>query len=54
VDLVLDDEELSDLCESPYVVTTDKRRRMCWVGIVAGMGETRNVYRNMMGKLHGK
>jgi hypothetical protein len=31
-----------------------KSRRMRWAGLVARMGETRNAYRILVGKLEGK
>ena len=44
-------EELSDLYSSPNIVRVIKSRRMRWVGNVASMGERRDVYRVLVGKL---
>jgi hypothetical protein len=47
----LHNEELRDLCSSPSVFRNSKSRRMRWVGHVARMGERRNVYRLLVGKI---
>ena len=50
----LDNEELNDLYSSPNIVQVVKSRRMRWAGLVACMGETRGVYRVLVGKPEGK
>jgi hypothetical protein len=45
---------LHNLCLSPAMIRQIKSRRMRWAGHVARMGEGRNVYRVLMGKLEGK
>jgi len=50
----LHNEELSDLYCSPHVVRVIKSRRMKWVGNVAQMGESRDVYRVLVGKTERK
>ena len=50
----LHNEELNDLYCSPNIVRGIKSRRMRWTGHVARMGEEREVYRFLMGKLEGK
>jgi hypothetical protein len=47
-------EELHNLYSSPSAISTAKSRRMKWAGHVARMGEKRNVYRLLVGKLEGK
>jgi hypothetical protein len=47
-------EELNDLYSSPNINPVIKYRRMRWVGHVARMGESRNVYGALVGKLEGK
>ena len=47
-------EELNDLYSSPNIVRVIKSRRMRWAGHVARMGEEREVYRVLVGKLEGK
>ena len=47
-------EELNDLYFSPNIVRVIKSRRMRWAGHVARMGETRGVYRVLVGKPEGK
>jgi hypothetical protein len=47
-------EELIDLYSSPTIVRVIKSRRMRWAELVARMGETRNVYRVLVGKSEGK
>jgi hypothetical protein len=44
-------EELRDLYSSPSII---KSRRMSWARHVARMGEKRNAYRLLVGKLEGK
>jgi len=50
----LHNEELNDLYCSPNIVRVIKSRRMRWAGHVARMGESRGVYRVLMGKPEGK
>ena len=50
----LHNEELSDLYSSCNIVQVIKSRRMRWEGHVARMGETREVYRVLLGKPEGK
>jgi len=50
----LHNEELNDLYSSPNIVRVIKSRRMGWTGHVARMGESRCVYRVLVGKLEGK
>jgi hypothetical protein len=47
-------EELHNLYCSPNIIRMIKSRRMRWAGLVAGMGETRNAYRILVGKPEGK
>jgi hypothetical protein len=42
------------LYSSPDIIRQNKSRRMRWAGHVARMGEGRNVYRFLMGKMEGK
>jgi hypothetical protein len=42
-----------DLYSSPSIIRIIKTRRMRWVGHVARMGEKRNAYRLLVGKLEG-
>jgi hypothetical protein len=49
----LHNEELRDLYSSPSI-NRMKSRRMRWVGHVARIGERRNAYRLLVGKLEGK
>jgi len=49
----LHNEELNDLYSSPNIVRVIKSRRMRWVGYVAHMGESRGVYRVLVGKPEG-
>jgi hypothetical protein len=46
--------ELHNLYSSPDIIRQIKSRRMRWAGHVARMGEGRNVYRVLVGKLEGK
>jgi hypothetical protein len=50
----LHNEELHNLYSSPNIIRMIKSRRMRWAGHVARMGETRNVYGILVGKLEGK
>jgi hypothetical protein len=50
----LHNEELHDFYISPSIIRIIKLRRMRWAGHVARMGEKRNVYRLLVGKLEGK
>jgi len=47
-------EELNDLYSSPNIVRLIKSRRMRWAEHVARMGESRGIYRVLVGKLVGK
>jgi hypothetical protein len=47
-------EECHNLYSSPDIIRQIKSRRMRWVGHVACVGEERNVYRVLVGKLKGK
>jgi hypothetical protein len=42
------------LCSSPDIIRLIKSKTMRWAGHVARVGEGRNVYRVLMGKLEGK
>jgi hypothetical protein len=46
-------EELHNLYSSPSIIRIIKSRKMRWAGHVARMGEERNVYRLLVGKLEG-
>jgi hypothetical protein len=46
--------ELHNLYSSPNIIRMIKSRRLRWAGHVARMGETRNVYRILVGKPEGK
>jgi hypothetical protein len=50
----LHNEELHILYSSPNIIRQIKSRRTRWAGLVARMGEERNVYRVLMGKPEGK
>jgi hypothetical protein len=50
----LHNEEFLNLYSSPNIIRKIKSRRMRWAGHVARMGETRNVYRVLVGKPEGK
>jgi hypothetical protein len=50
----LHNKELHDLYSLPSIIRTIKSRRMRWAGHVARMGEKRNAYRLLVGKLEGK
>jgi hypothetical protein len=47
----LHSEELHILCSSSDVITQIKSRRINWAGHEAPAGETRNVYKVLVGKL---
>ena len=50
----LHNEELIDLYSSPNITMVIKLRRMKWAGHVAHVGESRGVYRVLVGKPEGK
>jgi hypothetical protein len=50
----LHNEELRDLYSSPSIIRIIKSRKMRWAGHVTRMGEKRNMYRLLVGKLEGK
>jgi hypothetical protein len=50
----LHNEELHNLYSSSSIIGIIKSRRMRWAGHVARIGEKRNAYRLMVGKLEGK
>jgi hypothetical protein len=50
----LHNEELNDLYSSPSIVRVIKSRIVKWVGHVAHMGESRGVYRVLVGKSEGR
>ena len=50
----LHNEELNDLYCSPNVFRVIRSRRMRWAGHVVRMGESRGVYRVLVGKPEGK
>jgi len=43
-------EELIDLYSSPNIVRVTKSKRVRWVGHVACMGDSRGIYRVLVGK----
>ena len=47
-------EDLNDVYSSPNIVWVVKSRRMRWAGHVTCMGESRGVYRVLVGKPEGK
>jgi len=47
-------EELNDLYSSPNIIRVIKLRKIRWAGHVARMGESRIVYRVLVGKPEGK
>ena len=49
----LRNQELNVLYSSPNIVQLVKSRRMRWAGHVARMGESRGVYRVLVGKPEG-
>ena len=50
----LHDEELNGLYSSPTIVRVIESKRMRWMEHVARMGESRGVYRVLVGKLEVK
>jgi hypothetical protein len=50
----LQNAEIHDLYSSPNIIRMIKSRRIRWAGHVARMGEKRNVYMLLIGKLEGK
>jgi hypothetical protein len=50
----LHNKELHNLYFSPSIIRMMKSRRMRWAGHAARMGEKRNTYRILVGKLEGK
>ena len=50
----LHNEELKDLYSSSDIVRVIKSRRMRWVEYVARMGDSRDVYRVLVGENRGK
>jgi hypothetical protein len=50
----LHNEEFYILYSSPSITRQIKSRRLRWAGHVARMGEERNVYKVLIGKLEGK
>jgi hypothetical protein len=46
----LHNEELNDLYSSPNIVRVIKSRKLRWTGHVARMGESRSVYRVLVGE----
>jgi hypothetical protein len=47
-------EELDNLHSSPDIVRQIMSWRMIWAGLVACLGEERNVYKDLVGKPEGK
>ena len=54
LNVILHNEELSDLYSSPNIVRVIKSRRMRWAGHMARMSEERGAYRVLVGKPEGK
>ena len=50
----LHNDELNNLCSSPNNFRVVKSRRITWAEYTARMGESRVVYRVLVGKLEGK
>jgi hypothetical protein len=50
---ILHNEEFNDLLSSSNIIRVIKWRRMKWAGHVAGIGERKNGYRDLMGKPQG-
>jgi hypothetical protein len=50
----LHNEELNDLYSSPNIVQVMKSRKMRWAGHLARRGESRGLYRVLVGKPEGK
>jgi hypothetical protein len=51
---ILHNEELHDLCSSPNIIRVMKSRRIGQTGHVARMGDTRGLYRVLVGRPQGK
>jgi hypothetical protein len=49
----LHNEELRDLYSSPSIIRIIKPRKMRWAGHVALIGEKKNAYSLLLGKLEG-
>jgi hypothetical protein len=47
-------EELHNLYSSPNIIRKTRSERMRWAGLVACMGEKREVYKVLVGKPKGK
>jgi hypothetical protein len=47
-------ERMRNLCSQTTTIRIIKSRRMRWTGHVTRMGENRNAYRILVGKLEGK
>jgi hypothetical protein len=50
----LHNEELHNFYASPYIIRVIKSRYLCLTGHIVRMGEMRNVYKFLIGKLKGK
>jgi len=50
----LHNEELHNLYTSPDIIRVIKSRGMRWAGHVVRIGEVRNAYKVLVGKLEGK
>jgi len=50
----LRNEELHNLYTSPDIIRVIKSRGMRWAGHVVRIGEVRNAYKVLVGKLEGK
>jgi len=50
----LHNEEFHNIYASPNIIRVIESRRMRWAGHVVGMGEMRNVYKNVVGNPEGK
>ena len=50
----LHNADLHALYSSPNITTSLKSRRLRWAGHVAGMDQSRNAYRVLVGKPEGK
>jgi hypothetical protein len=53
-DIIVAQWGANNLYSSPDIIRQIKSRRMRWAGLVARMGEGRNVYRVLVGKPRGK
>jgi hypothetical protein len=49
----LHNKQLRDLYSSPSIIGIIKSKRIRWAGHIARMGEKRNAYRLLVGKLEG-